>query len=349
MNQGHRALLFVFLIFSSPPVFSKEEKSKTEAGAPCLDQNCPSIEGSLQTLQETTSDQMCKATQSKPECKGIKKDHLKGCASSRGALSAVPDGALACTMGVFKGIAELLTSVAKGIKSIFSDDEDPGMKAYLHAEYESAYEGARLESRYGSGKITAPLSAVKSLFELLYSSMGDVYSCLNSVGLSQKMCAFFSTGVLATAGLGASVSLPLAGLAAAGAAGLGPAALAASGIALAFIIFHNDPFSAVVGASFFGAAGSALGELFAPVYLLAALAAKPAAVVGGVIGATAGSAALHDEQVKKRIMEKMKIKIRELETEIEEKEYLNMMKFKRFRLSEEDKRLMRKYQIDKFN
>ncbi len=306
MNQGHRALLFVFLIFSSPPVFSKEEKSKTEAGAPCLDQNCPSIEGSLQTLQETTSDQMCKATQSKPECKGIKKDHLKGCSSSNIAVTA-GKGALQCVLGVFTGILMFLTSTYKGIKSVFSDDEDPGMKAYLHAEFESASQD--------SGTVSASLETTKAFFGLLFSSMGDVYSCLNPIGLSKKMCAFITTGGIIGIFAGTAVAAHTPTI------GVGTIMLG-TGLAVGY------GFGKVFDPDLSGSAGFlaslvsirfAINKKGKMIKLLKANSAlgKPLGLTIGVLLGTAGGAAAHDKQVQERIKEKIKIKIREFEEQEE--------------------------------
>ena len=288
-------------------------RSQTEAGAVCLDQDCLSNEGALQQLLETTSDQMCKAMQSKPECKGVDKDHLKGCLSSS-ALAKIGRGVFECVVGAYTGLGMFFVSMYKGIKGIFSDedDEDPGVKAYLHAEFES--------NSQDSGAAMASLETAGSMVGLIYNAMADVYSCLNGVGLSKKICQFVGNAPFSgMAGLFAG-SVAAGGIATL--ASLGPMGLGFGvGLAGAGITYKLTENKLLTGGVALG--GGVLTGLFSvkageAIMKGSRFLFKPAAYAGGVLGATVGAAVTHDLAVQKRIKERMKIKIEEFKKQEED-------------------------------
>ena len=314
--------VFILLLISVFSVFSEETptvESQTEAGSVCLNQDCLSTEGILQQLQETTSDQMCKAMQSKPECKGVDKDHLRGCPPSSSTLAKIGEGALQCVIGLYDGIETFFVSMYNGIKGIFSDedDEDPGLKAYLHAEFES--------NSQGFGAIVASLGTAGSAIGLLYNAMADVYSCLNGVGLAKKICQFVSnaplsgfTGALAggTLGLGAMISGGMFGSSASTILGAGTGL----GFAVATYDKSNEKTPVVTGAAMMlgiilGASWGTVGKVDFKKAVKATV--KPMALAGAALGATVGTAVTHDLAVQERIKERMKIKIEEFKKQEE--------------------------------
>ena len=315
MNAESSRLFLIILILSSGPVFSEEE-SNTEAGALCVDDKCPAANTPLQALGETANDQMCKSMKSKPECKGVEEKFIKGCVDVSGVsnqASAAGKTGGQCAVGLYDGAANWLISMHKGIKGMFSDDDDPGLKAYLHAEFESASQD--------SGVMQASLDTTGAVVKLIYDATADVYSCLNPVGLTRKICqlvgnAPFSaiTGLMAgMAGLTAVAYVPMTG------ALLG-AFLGSFGLAMG--VYNATDNDMVLAGGTALAGGLAGGALF--VKLSGGLAAlgsaafsTPMAIAGTAPGAIASAAVTHDLDVQERIKERMKTAIEEFKKQEE--------------------------------
>ena len=181
-----KLVMVVVLIFNSKYVFSQntQEDSLTEAGI-CADPNDCTPNSQIQTLKGTIDEQLCQATQNKSECKEIDKGFLKGCDSS-GVLAKLGEGGLQCGVGVIRGVRDLLAFYYDlMVKELgFKSKEDPGLKAFLHAEFEDASQDF--------GNILASTQVMAVTTSLMIDAIGDVYSCLNGVGVAKKVCQYIT-------------------------------------------------------------------------------------------------------------------------------------------------------------
>ncbi|MDE0151066.1 MAG: hypothetical protein OXK80_01025 [Bdellovibrionales bacterium] len=312
-------------MLNSGYAFSADDKvsSDTEAGAVCLTQDCPSTESSLQTLQNTASDQLCSATKEKPECKGIEEKLLKGCLHQSSAVARKIDRNFECVTGLGQGVVDSVITLYQWIKESLPDGEsdksleDPGLKAYLHAEFESASQD--------SGTTMAVLETTGSIFELLWDATGDVYSCLNPIGVIKKVCQFI--GSVPVTGIAGGAAGPLlmviAGV-------ILPLLPAGAGVATGYQIFKETAdsggtatFPVVAkgaGAMAVGTMASGLAIKFMSTnkgIISSYTMFKTAMIAGAVLGVTAGSMATHDKNVKNRIRERIKNRVQEFKEQEE--------------------------------
>lgn len=328
MNTNFKKLLLLMFVLYFWPAFSKEkEASATEAGAICLSQNCPSTEGSLQTLQKITSAQLCEAMKKKPECKGIAKEEeklIKGCQTPLPPSSDMIDtteligeGVLQCGFGMLKGVGDTFVTLYEWITGMLPDDgdsslEDPGLKAYLHAEFEDASQD--------SGTVMAALETTGSIAELLYDSMADVYSCLNPMGVTKKICQLI-TSMPITGIVGGSTGLVVS-IGVTAAPQLIPVA---AGIAAGYQVYKNtDNMSLATIPIIIGAVASTgmhRHQLMnkKPMGKLAGRAITATILTGAALGMSAGSMATHDKVVTKRIKERIKNRVQEFKEKEESK------------------------------
>ena len=329
------ALFILFALFLNCGfVFSEEEaNSSTEAGAVCLTQDCPS-NGVLQKVQDIEdtvlqadfNSLLCEFTSKQPECKGIDKNEIKGCLKpgSGGVVSALRGtgkGALQCVVGFYEGMVHFFTSTYKWIKGLFSDDEDPGLRTYLHAEFESASQD--------SGTTMSALKTAGSVLELLYGSMAEVYSCLNPIGVTKKVCQFIGNAPFsAMAGVAAGA---VGTLLSATAIILSPV-LPTTGIAYGTYKASKSlgaNTELAVSASMSTGIVSALATMGylqvggAPAYVKAigavgrATTGPAVAITSSVLGIATIGPASHDKAVQERIKEKLKARVQEFKEQEE--------------------------------
>lgn len=324
MNHFKTLLLTICILYLWPAFTEENKDSATEAGAVCLTQDCPSTGTSLQTLQNTASDQLCSATKEKPECKGIEEKLLKGCLHQSSSVARKIDGNIECVTGLGQGVVDSITTLYQWIKESLPDGErnesleDPGLKAYLHAEFESASQD--------SGTTMAVLETTGSIFELLWDATGDVYSCLNPIGVIKKVCQFIgSVPVTGLAGgaagsmltLIAEVSLPLLPAVAGVATGYQIFKEAAdSGAPPTFPVVAKGSIAIVTGTI-----GSGLTLNFLTtnksVNRIFGRSLYATTIAGAVLGATVGSVAVHDKNVTNRIKERIKNRVQEFKEQEE--------------------------------
>lgn len=328
-NKLKPILLILFILIPGYVVTEENPPSATEAGAPCIDQNCAVGSTPFIALQETANDQLCKSMQKKPECKGIDKELLKGCLPPDS--EELKNKASMCGLGLVKGVEDTLGTIGAWVSKIFQDEvksspEDPGLKAYLHAEFEDASQD--------SGAVMAALETAGAIAELLYDSMAEVYSCLNPIGITKKVCQFIasipitglagataaSAPILAGGTVLTLITNPIAGLIAGSAIGFITAEKLGMGISdlQGSENFHQKALatSAIVAllatAGFFGL--PALEPVVAKTFIPLSFAAMKA---GALAGATVGSMAVHDENVTNRIEENIKQRVLEFKAQQE--------------------------------
>ncbi len=182
-NSLKVVLLSLFLLSAESSFSYDPDESDTEAGSPCTTQNCPqktplsSNLGERDLIEFSTDDLLCKKMQKRPECKGEKKEFLKGCSSDE-----VFDGIKGCGLGMFDGLLDYLVSTYKLTKEFLVDKENSTIKSYFHAEFENASQDA--------GTFEASIEAVRPVLQLYFDALRDVNSCLNDVGLVNMACHY---------------------------------------------------------------------------------------------------------------------------------------------------------------
>ena len=307
-------LILVFLSFSE--AFSEEkaiseskEKStteppaeatdQTEAGAVCLDQNCVTAPPAISSLKNIVDEQLCQSMKQNPECEGIDEDELKGCQEDISKLSEGKkilvggiEKTLQCGIGLGKGVAEVAISLYDLVAGLFSSDEDPGLKAYLHAEFET-------HSQNNDG-IDAAVMTAGSIVDLTAEALSDSYSCLNSTAVFKKNCQIFSTIVTIATPLSVTMTVIPTSLIA-GTVGLTGSVASASILTGYLQAINEDSPKLNLAVGFFALSAASI------------TAGTSTTILALAPVAGAGVLLMHDSKVRTRIKEKIKARVQEFE------------------------------------